>query len=60
MNEKILEIFEQIADNLDPEDCMVSEEFLKLFGEAIVKECATYAFSNEEDYYTMLKHFGVK
>ena len=39
MNKKIRELFEQVADNLDPEDCMVSEEFLEKFTELVVREC---------------------
>jgi hypothetical protein len=30
------------------------------FAELIVRECADYAFSDEQDHRTMLKHFGVK
>lgn len=71
MNEKILEIFEQVADNLDPEDCMVSEEFLKVFGESIVKECASVCESATQEgqplhlvsigYADRIKqHFGVE
>ena len=39
MNKKIREFFEQVAYNLDPEDCMVSEEFLEAFSELIVRQC---------------------
>lgn len=30
------------------------------FAELIVRECAAYAFSDDQDYKTMLNHFGVK
>jgi hypothetical protein len=60
MNERIQELFEQVADNFDPEDCMVSEEFLETFAELIVRECAAYAFSDDQDHKAMLNHFGVK
>jgi hypothetical protein len=36
------------------------EECLEKFAELIVKECADYAFSDEQDHRAMLKHFGVE
>jgi len=30
------------------------------FAELIVRECADYAFSDEQDHRAMLKHFGVE
>ena len=65
MNEKIQELFEQVADNLDPEDCMVSEEFLEAFTELIVRECVylceiTAAGKDAEAIQEAIqKHFGV-
>lgn len=69
MNERIQELFEQVADNLDPEDCMVSEEFLETFTELIVRECARLPFKDTGEVTTdgeiaisefILKNFGVK
>jgi hypothetical protein len=44
-------------------DC--SGKWMSLFqaeklAELIVKECADYAFSDEQDHRAMLKHFGVE
>ena len=33
---------------------------LEKFAELIVKECANYAYSDDQDHKAMLKHFGVK
>jgi len=33
---------------------------IEKFAELIVRECADYAFSDEQDHRTMLKHFGVE
>ena len=65
MNERIKELFEQVADNFDPEDCMVSEEFLKAIAELIVRECAKVANENVGAFTpgcgnSVLEHFGVK
>jgi hypothetical protein len=35
-------------------------DYDKEFAELIVRECADYAFSDEQDHRTMLIHFGVK
>ena len=63
MNEKIRELFEQVADNLDPEDCMVSEEFLEKFAELIVSECLIIAATQtnaDKVFKQIQKEFGVK
>ena len=63
MNKKIRELFEQVADNLDPEDCMVSEEFLEAFSELIVRECLIIAASQtnaDKVFKHIQKEFGVK
>jgi hypothetical protein len=36
------------------------ESHLQKFAELIVRECANYAFSDEQDHKAMLQHFGVK
>jgi len=33
---------------------------LEKFAELIVKECANYAYSDDQDHKAMLKHFGVE
>jgi len=54
MNERIKELEKQCWDNqtnhLDAEK----------FAELIVRECADYAFSDEQDHRAMLKHFSVE
>lgn len=32
----------------------------RIFAELIVRECAAYAFSDDQDHKAMLNHFGVK
>jgi len=65
MNERIRELYEQtrlhaktVNADLDPQGWM--DEYHKKFAELIVKECADYAFSDEQDHRAMLKHFGVE
>ena len=56
MNERIRELAEQCRDRrLD--GLHFDQE---MFAELIVKECADYAFSDEQDHRAMLKHFGVE
>ena len=60
MNQRLIELYDQatilegngdyVAGELDPEK----------FAELIVKECANYAFSDDQERVAMLKHFGVK
>ena len=38
----------------------VDDPKLEKFAELIVKECANYAFSDEQEHKAMLKHFGVE
>lgn len=60
MNERIKNL---VTSNFYP-DCngyiLTTPESITDFAELIVRECAIYAFSNDQDYYTMLNHFGVK
>jgi hypothetical protein len=66
MNEKIKELAEQASADLEPEDFMgVSEEFLELFAELIVKECSQLAHNCHPDELPfvggkILEHFGVE
>jgi c-di-AMP phosphodiesterase-like protein len=41
-------------------DAIFNGIVMKTFAELIVRECADYAFSDEQDHRTMLKHFGVE
>lgn len=43
MNKRIEDIARKVAENLDPEDCMVSEEFLEAFAKMIALDCAGIA-----------------
>ena len=38
----------------------MSETEYKKFAELIVRECASYAFSDDQDHRAMLTHFGVE
>jgi hypothetical protein len=62
MNERIRELAEQagwcIVD--DDEFSTYFGKFAEKFAELIVRECAAYAFSDDQDHKAMLNHFGVK
>jgi len=67
MNERIKELKQQalhwsgenVNRNLYSNYEIEQKEYEK-FAELIVKECADYAFSDEQDHRAMLKHFGVE
>jgi len=60
MNERIKELLKQSTidgiPQLDIEDSIDYEKFAEL----IVRECANYAFSDDQDHKAMLKHFGIE
>ena len=67
MNERIRELAEEareLATIRHPVSNIVlsvnTDLFEKNFAELIVRECANYAFSDEQDHRAMLKHFGVE
>jgi len=70
MNERIRELagqsvvrFDKDMDgSMEPEEQgrWVRYEDLEKFAELIVKECANYAYSDDQDHKAMLKHFGVE
>jgi len=70
MNERIRELagqsvvrFDKDMDgSMEPEEQgrWVLYEDLEKFAELIVKECANYAYSDDQDHKAMLKHFGVE
>lgn len=56
MNEQIRKIAKESGLSISQ---AYSPEFNK-FAELIVRECANYAFSDEQEHKAMLKHFGVE
>ena len=73
MSERIKELAEQAKEYADTKysklvstsrwgDSVpgIRELYTEKFAGLIVKECADYAFSDEQDHRTMLKHFGVE
>jgi hypothetical protein len=67
MNERIKELALQagITTNLDTDYFEKDinkwiDYYSEKFAELIVRECANYAFSDEQEHKAMLKHFGVK
>ena len=66
MNERIWELAKKAGINLTPAQFSgvledeVDEFTLEDFAELIVKECANYAYSDDQDHKAMLKHFGVE
>lgn len=62
MNERIKELLAKATTRTNPEDrqWVFSKVDQEKFAELIVRECANYAFSNDQDHKAMLKHFGVE
>lgn len=62
MKERIRELAEQAGfenGHQDRNGNSLSGE-LEKFAELIVRECAAYAFSDDQDHKAMLNHFGVE
>ena len=57
MKERLKELAEQ-AKLYDGWFC--GKGNIEKFAELIVRECAAYAFSDDQDHKAMLNHFGVK
>jgi hypothetical protein len=72
MNERIRELYQQahMVREYPADDPMRGgnpptvywggDSSAKKFAELIVRECANYAFSDDQDHKAMLKHFGVE
>jgi len=67
MNEKIWELAKQAGAETwsrPPFRAVTGVAFtdggLQKFAELIVRECANYAYSDDQDHKAMLKHFGVE
>lgn len=60
MNERIKDLAEQAFFETEYDDVQDLRETMERFAELIVKECAAYAFSDDQDHKTMLNHFGVE
>ena len=67
MNERIRELAEQAGVEFDESFSSEPETIYYLglshfekFAELIVRECAAYAFSDDQDHKAMLNHFGVE
>jgi hypothetical protein len=56
MSKRMRELAEQAGYYIDPD---FDIEF-EVFAELIVRECANYAYSDDQDHKAMLKHFGVE
>jgi hypothetical protein len=62
MNNQIQELAEQAMGTRKhvPPVWQFYDIELEKFAELIVRECANYAFSDDQDHKAMLKHFGVE
>ena len=60
MNERIRELAKQVAKEEGWGVEVWQTTFTENFAKLIVKECANYAFSDDQDNKAMLNHFGVK
>jgi len=58
MNKIVDELVAQVATDSSGKWVAVAD--LPEFVQLIVRECADYAFSDEQDHRAMLKHFGVE
>ena len=62
MNQRITELSIAAApvnSSIPQSEWNIPKEFIEKFAELIVRECAGYAFSDDQDHNAMLKHFGV-
>jgi len=60
MNERIAKLYDQATILEGNGDYVAGELDPVKFAELIVKECANYAYSDDQDHKAMLKHFGVE
>ena len=60
MNERIIKLYDQAIIVVDNGDYVTGELDPFKFAELIVRECANYAYSDDQDHKAMLKHFGVE
>jgi len=60
MNERIIKLYDQATILEGNGDYVAGELDPVKFAELIVKECANYAYSDDQDHKAMLKHFGVE
>ena len=65
MNERIYEQARQYANENYPGSFVKYNPewfafYNKKFAELLVRECANYAYSDDQDHKAMLKHFGVR
>jgi len=60
MNERILKLYDQAIILEGNGDYVTGELDPFKFAELIVRECANYAYSDDQDHKAMLKHFGVE
>lgn len=65
MNDRIRELAKEAIANVrfwdaEKEVYDVGHDELAKFAELIIRECAAYAFSDDQDHKAMLNHFGVE
>ena len=63
MNERIENLMYEaglLADGCWEEMDEYDQKAIERFAELIVRECAAYAFSDDQDHKAMLNYFGVK
>ena len=60
MTNRIQDLAEQAFFETEYDDVQDLRETMERFAELIVRECAAYAFSDDQDHKAMLNYFGVK
>ena len=60
MNQRLIELYDQATILEGNGDYVAGELDPVKFAELIVRECANYAYSDDQDHKAMLKHFGVE
>ena len=57
---RLEELYEECGVYIDPHSTSATRKEIEFYAEQIVRECANYAFSDDQERIAMLKHFGVE
>lgn len=60
MMNRLEELYEECGVYIDPHSTSATRKEIEFYAEQIVRECANYAFSDDQERIAMLKHFGVE
>lgn len=60
MINRLEKLYEECGVYIDPHSTSATRKEIEFYAEQIVRECANYAFSDDQERIAMLKHFGVE